>query len=163
MANQRTTLPWELDTLSVHTITAAGAVRLTSTVTITTATPHGFVVGDVVVIADVTDSSFDGTFPILTVPGTTSFTYKQSGTDVTSGTGTATVNVNTGETKIRHMEFVGYSADAHTCVLQDANGNTVWQTNGKSDLSNVVSQSIGWVQGLKLTTLDAGKVLVYVE
>ena len=161
MANNFTTRPWVLDTITDQTITAAGAVRLTSTVTITTAVAHGFVVGDRVVISSVTDTSFNGTFLILTVPLTTTFTFKQSGTDVTSGTGTASVHFPD-EVNVKHIEFVSYTADAHTAVLQDTNGNVIWETNGKSDLSNVVSQHVSWVQGLKLTTLDAGKILVYI-
>src|SRR5437879_12886135 len=62
------------------TIAAAptGAVRSSNAVTITTTAAHGFVAGQSVVIAGVTDTSFNGTFTIATVPSTTTFTYAQT-------------------------------------------------------------------------------------
>ena len=63
------------------TIAAAGATEATNTVTITTATAHGFVVGQTVTIAGVTVAGYNGTFTILTVPSATTFTY----TDATAG------------------------------------------------------------------------------
>ncbi len=71
------------------TIAASGAVRSSNVVTITTTAAHGFIVGQTVVIAGVTDVSFNGTFLIATVPSTTTFTYTQAGTNATSGGGTA--------------------------------------------------------------------------
>jgi len=74
------------------TIAAAptGAVRSSNTVTITTTAAHSFVIGQSVAIAGVTDTSFNGTFTIATVPSTTTFTYAQTGPNATSGGGTAT-------------------------------------------------------------------------
>jgi DNA-binding beta-propeller fold protein YncE len=78
-----------------------GAVRKSGTVTITTTSSHNLVVGEYVTISGVNDSSFDGYFQTVTVPSSTTFTYTQSGSDVTSGNGTvsaaaplATINVN---------------------------------------------------------------------
>jgi DNA-binding beta-propeller fold protein YncE len=72
-------------------ITASGAVRVssTSTVTITTQTPHGLLTGDAVLITGVTDISFNGVFSVLAVPSSNSFTVTQAGPDATSGSGTA--------------------------------------------------------------------------
>jgi hypothetical protein len=65
---------------------------VSTTVTITTTAAHGFSTGDLVTIAWVTDSTFDGIFGI-TVATSTSFTYAQQGTlNATSGGGTATDN-----------------------------------------------------------------------
>jgi DNA-binding beta-propeller fold protein YncE len=79
--------PPNLSTLSIN---ATGAVRASNVVTITTSSAHGFLVGQAVTIAGVSDSSFNGTFSIATVPSTSTFTYSQTGPDVTSGGGTAT-------------------------------------------------------------------------
>lgn len=65
-----------------------GAVRSSGTVTITTTGSHGLTVNEKVTIAGVNDPSFDGTFPIASVPSSTSFTFSQSGSNVTSGNGT---------------------------------------------------------------------------
>jgi hypothetical protein len=58
---------------------------LTSNVaTLTTSAAHGFEVGDVVVVAGV-DATFNGTHTITAVPGTTSFRFAKTATDVVSG------------------------------------------------------------------------------
>ncbi len=72
------------------TITAAGAVRNSNSVTITTTAAHNFVVGQTVIISGVTDTSFNGTFFINTVPSTTTFTYQQFTNNASSGGGTVT-------------------------------------------------------------------------
>jgi hypothetical protein len=71
---------------------------LTSNVaTLTTSAAHGFEVGDVVVVAGV-DATFNGTHTITAVPGTTSFRFAKTATDVVSAAvtpaGTALVEAN---------------------------------------------------------------------
>ncbi len=67
-----------------------GAVRTTNVVTIATVGQHRFLVGDSIVIAGVTDTGFNGTFTVTTVPDATHFTYAQVAANATSGGGTAT-------------------------------------------------------------------------
>lgn len=80
-------------TPGASTIAAApgGAVRLSNVVTITTTASHGLFSGKQVVIAGVTDATFNGTFEI-TVTGTTTFTYPQIAANGTSGAGTAVIS-----------------------------------------------------------------------
>ena len=73
------------------TIDPSGAVRSSNVVTITTVGTHGFSAGSTVVISGVTDSSFNGTFTIASVPSTSTFTYSQVAGDASSGNGTAAV------------------------------------------------------------------------
>src|SRR5437879_5427203 len=81
-------------TASVATIAASnGAVRASNIVTITTTSPHGLTQGQTVVISGVTDTNFNGTFIIASVPSTTTFTYSQIGADATSGNGSV-FNIN---------------------------------------------------------------------
>src|SRR2546425_10434852 len=81
-------------TASVATIAACnGAGRASNIVTITTTSPHGFTQGQTVVISGVTDTNFNGTFIIASVPSTTTFTYSQIGADATSGNGSV-FNIN---------------------------------------------------------------------
>lgn len=68
---------------------AVGAVRAANVVTITTTGNHGFVVGQSVVIAGVTDATYNGTFVIVATPTVTTFTYAQFGPNSTSGNGSA--------------------------------------------------------------------------
>jgi uncharacterized repeat protein (TIGR01451 family) len=60
-------------------------------VTITLTAPRAFAFGQTVTIAGVADPSFNGTFPIATVPSNTSFTYSQAGAVANSVSGTATL------------------------------------------------------------------------
>lgn len=68
-----------------------GAVRFSNVVTITTTTNHGFVIGQQITIASVTNATFDGTFRVTSTPTLASFTYDQVAVNATSGTGTANV------------------------------------------------------------------------
>lgn len=72
---------------TTSTITGAGAVRLTNVVTITTSAVHGLQIGDIVDVRSTTSGTFDGTFPIVSVPLTTTFTYAQTAGNETSGNG----------------------------------------------------------------------------
>ena len=57
---------------------------LTSNIaTLTTSAAHGFAIGDTVVVAGV-DSTFNGTHVITAIPGTTSFRFAKTATDVVS-------------------------------------------------------------------------------
>ena len=47
----------------------------TQTVTITTTSPHGFAIGQVVTIANVSQTGYNGVYTIASVPSTTTFTY----------------------------------------------------------------------------------------
>ena len=65
-------------------------VTLTTTFTLTTTLGHGFIVGQSVVISGFSDTAYNGTFTIWTVPSLTTFTIalahaNDSGGDATSG------------------------------------------------------------------------------
>ena len=63
--------------------------RASNVVTVTTATPHGLLSTDQVTIAGVTDSSFNGTFPVASITDSTHFTYAQTAANASSSGGTA--------------------------------------------------------------------------
>lgn len=75
-------------------------VELTANVaTLTTSAAHSFAAGDTVVVADLTNTEFNGTHTIVAVPTTTTFTYALTASNVssTSDTGTADVSANSRE------------------------------------------------------------------
>ncbi|HEU4414311.1 MAG TPA: fibronectin type III domain-containing protein [Candidatus Angelobacter sp.] len=80
-----------LSTLAAS-ITATGAVRDASgNVTITTTSAHFLGIGQSVVIAGVTDATFNGTFTITNMTSSTTFNYSQAGFPASnSGSGSAT-------------------------------------------------------------------------
>lgn len=100
--------------VQVATIASNGAARATNVVTITTTMAHGLSVGQAVVIAGVTDGSFNGTFTILAVPSPTIFTYPQTGTDASSGGGT----VSAGKVKWFVNDVEGGNAASGTISTQ---------------------------------------------
>ena len=129
----------------VATIAASnGAVRAANVVTITTTSPHGLGTGQSVTIAGVSDSSFNGTFTIASVPSTTTFTYAQTGSNATSGGGTVSANtvkwfvgdVEGGNATSGMISTTGlYTAPA---TLPPATTLTI-ASNGAARTSNVVT------------------------
>lgn len=71
----------------------SGAVRTSNVVTITTISPHGFVPGQKVIIQGVDNTTFNGTFTIVSV-GSNTIQYAQNGINSASGGGQASVSYN---------------------------------------------------------------------
>jgi hypothetical protein len=80
------------DELNTHTIT--NKALASNVATLTTSVAHGFTVGQTVLVENV-DATFNGTFVITAVGSTTTFSYSQIATNVTSAsaTGSATILV----------------------------------------------------------------------
>ena len=105
----------------------SNVARADNIVTVTTSTTHGFSAGNTVVITAVTNTTINGTYTIVDVPTTSSFTYVKTGTDITSGadTGTAVIeNASAGgfistSSLILQNDTVSYSNGVFT-----AEGNT---------------------------------------
>lgn len=94
--------------------------------TLTTASAHNYLVGDIVTVAGV-DATFNGTFNITAVPTTTTFRYAKTAANVTSTavspTGTATVNA-----RRKYAGLVRDASDGIIKTFRDATakpGNTV--------------------------------------
>jgi len=85
----------DIDVYFSTTIVVGGTVtnkELTSNVaTLTTASPHGLEVGDVVVVADV-DATFDGTYTVTVVGTSTTFSYAKTAANAASAAATGTVS-----------------------------------------------------------------------
>jgi len=75
-------------------IAGTGAMESGNTVTITTTAPHGFSVGQTVVVAGVGVAGYNGSFQVVSTPSPTTFTYTNSTTGLAaSGGGYATAGV----------------------------------------------------------------------
>jgi hypothetical protein len=74
----------------VLTRTVTNKVLTSNIATLTTSVAHGLLAGDQIVVSGV-DSTFNGTFTILTVPTTTRLTYAKTATNVVSAVATGTV------------------------------------------------------------------------
>ncbi|MBI3422134.1 MAG: LysM peptidoglycan-binding domain-containing protein [Acidobacteria bacterium] len=89
------------------------AARASMVVTITTPAPHGLTAGDAIVIAGVTDASFNGQFTVATA-GATTFTYAQDAADAQSSGGT--VDETTGVAFFPMIPAIKLSDTAGTSV-----------------------------------------------
>lgn len=72
----------------------------------------------------------------------------------------------TAHMKINNIEFVGYSVATDEIVLQDINGNNLWDARGSTSFNVTRSGHIGWVNGLKFVSITPGStgvVKVYFE
>ena len=65
--------------------------------------------------------------------------------------------------KIKNIVFTDYTTDTQLFSVQDQNGKPVFEGNGKADLSPVTSWDIEWINGMKVPTLQGGKLLIVVR
>jgi hypothetical protein len=72
-------------------VAGTGANRAGNVVTITTTTPHQIFAGQSATISGVSNTSFNGTFTVVSVLSPTTFTYKQTAANAVSGGGSVTV------------------------------------------------------------------------
>ncbi len=75
-------------------ITIANTALTSNVATITTSTPHGLTVGQLVDVVGATNTAFNGTFAVASVPTTTTFTYAKTNVDVISTSSVGQVDVN---------------------------------------------------------------------
>jgi len=76
----------------------------------------------------------------------------------------STLPVWTSWIKSAHFAFTGYAGAGNKCVINDVNGQLVWQATGSPDLTDQNSFKISWFQGLIPQQIDGGgKVIVYIE
>ena len=128
------------------------------TVTLTTATAHGFEVGDVVTISAVVPTGYRGTFSVTAVPTTTSFSFANS----------TTGNISTAGTVLRTWEYE-YKTLLDNSAIARVEANGVYNRNestplrlpsGSGDLAVHAGQRTGYVafaEGSDFTfILDAG-------
>jgi DNA-binding beta-propeller fold protein YncE len=150
------------------TIASNGASRASNVVTITTTAAHNFLVGQVVVISGVTDTTFNGTFAIASVPSTTTFTYSQTANNATSGGGTASsFAVTITATSIANPSLSGNavaSIDSGITVTVTPSSATVGTSETFQFVANVTGSSnnaVNWfVNGVAGGNTSVGQICV---
>jgi hypothetical protein len=78
-------------TTTVKNATISNVARTSNVVTVTTASIHGYAVGHTVTVAATTNTSINGTFTVTGTPTTTTFTYAQTASNITSVADTGSV------------------------------------------------------------------------
>jgi hypothetical protein len=100
-------------TVSAITNTVTNKALTSNVATLTTGTAHTYRVGDVVVVSSV-DATFNGTYSIVAVPTSTTFTYAKTNANVTS----AAVSPVGGTSVAARREFAGVVRDATDGVFK---------------------------------------------
>lgn len=120
----------------VFEVNVTTATRVGTTVTVVTASPHGFAIGEGVRLQNVvpdTDNTINGTFIITSTPTTTSFTYESAGL----------AGVNTGG--VARIERIGMAASGSLLYLTSAQvdsgilGPYMWSPNAPYVISSLTS------------------------
>ncbi len=128
-------LHWEYGETEAHPVGSAEideAERVSNVVTVTTVFHHDFQVGDSVVITGNSESTFNGTWTVASVPTSTTFTFADSGTDQTGTGGTATHGTvptsNTGVivTQERHAVLLGCGGEPRRVAWSDVEDYSDW-------------------------------------
>ena len=101
--------------------TVGGATTATSgdgtTATITTTTAHGLAVGDIVTVAGITPTGYNGAFSVASTPTTTSFTYANTTTGAQTVAGTVSV--------APQASITARSAGTRGLIVRGASGQSV--------------------------------------
>jgi hypothetical protein len=150
--------------------------RTSNVVTITTSVSHGYAVGHTVTVTAGTNTSVNGTFTIASVPTSTTFTYAQTATDISSVSDTGSVyntkafmiSNGTGSTSgnvkvytsiapsakyiavVRDFVVVGNVSDteANKITWSDINDETNWQSGAASQSDFQIIADGGTIQGV---------------
>jgi hypothetical protein len=144
---------------SVSTITRTVSNKaLTGNIaTLTTSADHTYLVGDVVVVSGV-DATFNGTYNIIDVPTTTTFTYAKTASNVTSAVATGSAAVSA------RRKFAGIARDATDGVIKVFRDATTKPTStvnfaedgltyasikvGGAEIGTVTNTEIGYLSGV---------------
>jgi hypothetical protein len=98
-------------TVSTITRTVSNKALTSNIATLTTSVDHTYLAGDVVVVSGV-DATFNGTYNIIAVPTTTTFTYAKVNANVTSAVATGSAAVSA------RRKFSGLARDASDGVIK---------------------------------------------
>ena len=118
-------------------ITVTGASLLSRVATLTTATPHGFVAGNSVVVAGV-GAPYDGTYSVVAAPTSTTFTYAKTELDIAfSGKNGAVIrNLTTANLDRRLIVAGGGGGVGHLVNAGGAGGGLVAGQGASNSCAN---------------------------
>lgn len=119
-------------TASTNSLTSITRTGSTATAT---RTAHGFAVGDSVVISGATETEYNGTFTVATVPTADTFTYTVTGTPTTPATGTPVIGNQVLYAPVSDsFEWADlyYNKDGRLHKLLGCRGSVSLQLNAKS-------------------------------
>jgi hypothetical protein len=137
--------------VSTITKTVSNKALTSNIATLTTSTDHTYLAGDVVVVSGV-DATFNGTFNIIAVPTTTTFTYAKVNANVTSAVATGSAAVSA------RRKFSGLARDASDGVIKAFKDATTKPTSTINFSEAGLDYADVRVGGLTASSLTVGDV-----
>ena len=137
--------------VSAITKTVTNKALTSNIATLTTSADHTYLSGDVVVVTGV-DATFNGTFNIIAVPTTTTFTYAKVNANVTSAVATGTAEVSA------RRKFSGLARDASDGVIKAFKDATTKPTSTINFSEAGLAFADMRVGGLTASSLTVGDV-----
>jgi hypothetical protein len=146
---------------TISTITRGGTGNLTATVT--TASPHGLITGNQIVVAGASPTQYNGTY-IITRTGASTFTYTMATAPATDATIVGTYTINYAITGVNSNTFIHVNLFKNFLFFVQENSMEVWylpvgQVSGvatKLDFGGIARMG-GFIQAMGTWTIDAGQ------
>jgi len=141
--------------------TISSITNSTTTATLTTSSAHGLITGNQVVISGAIPTQYNGTY-VITVTGTTTFTYTMATAPSGSATTVGTYTV-LGITGVNSNTFINVNLFKNRLYFVQENSMNVWYmpTNSLGGAAQVlnfggIARNGGYIQAMGTWTLDAG-------
>jgi hypothetical protein len=146
---------------TISTITRGGTGNLTATVT--TASPHGLITGNQIVVAGASPAQYNGTF-LITRTGASTFTYTMATAPATDATTVGAYTINYAITGVNSNTFVHVNLFKNFLFFVQENSMEVYylpvgQVAGaalKLDFGGIARMG-GFIQAMGTWTIDAGQ------
>ena len=142
---------------TISTITHVGAVA-----TLTTATAHGLITGNRVTISGATSSEYNGTY-VITVTGTTTFTYTMASTPAANATVVGAYTV-IGIEGVDSSKFINVNLFKNRLYFTEKDSLNCWYLPVDSIGGTAsplffggIARNAGYLQAMGTWTLDAGQ------
>lgn len=113
--------------VSTQVRTISSIARTSGTVTVTTASSHGYYAGQKVTVASSSQATLNGTFTIATAPTPTTFTYALAGGDIGSSADSGTAQLANSTAEISNITNVSKVAQVVTVTTDKNHGYKVGQ------------------------------------
>ena len=153
---------WAFIATTTTAQTISSITNVTTTATLTTASPHGLVTGNRVTISGTTPAAYSGTFTI-TVTGSSTFTYTML-TNPGGSASTVGIYTVTGITGVNSNTFVNVNLFKNRLYFTQINTLKCWYLDVKAIggvanplIFGSIARNGGFLQAMGTWTLDAGQ------
>jgi hypothetical protein len=114
------------------------AILQNNVATLTTAIPHGFVVGDRITVSGATNATYNGTYTISATPTQTRFSYARTNANINSAASVGTVAIQINSLPQVNLTTTVLTSNIVTITTQVAHGFSLGQTVVIAGASNAV-------------------------